>query len=194
MIHQKEKVLLLLAASGLAYAAAKTNVQEHGAIDTAKSVMTVRVYKAGALSVLGHDHEIAAPIAGGTADTHHVELRVRAGALRVRDAKGSDKDHEKIQQTMAGPDVLDVARHPDIVFKSSAVEKVNEGSWRVRGNLSLHGETRPVAVEVSEKEGHYVGHSLLSLAEFGIKPVKVAGGTVRVKDEIRIEFNIVLTH
>ena len=86
--------------------------------------MTVRVYRAGVFSAFGHDHQIAAPIAGGSADTaaHHVELHMDAGALRVRDAKGSEKDHNEIQKTMLGPDVLDVERYPKIVFRSTAVE------------------------------------------------------------------------
>jgi hypothetical protein len=45
---------------------------------------------------------------------------------------------------------------------------------------------------VAEKAGHYVGSALIKLTEFGIKPVKVAGGTVKVKDEVRIEFDIQL--
>src|SRR5438067_3085849 len=78
-------------------------------IDAAHSVMTVRVYKAGLLSAFGHDHEIAAPITSGVADatTHHVEVHARSGALRVRDAKVSDKDRAEIQKTMLGPEVLD---------------------------------------------------------------------------------------
>jgi polyisoprenoid-binding protein YceI len=164
------------------------------AIDTKKSVMTVRVYKAGVFSALGHDHEIAAPIAAGKADpaARQVELRVEARRLRVEDAKVSEKDRAEIQKTMLGPEVLDVERHPEIVFRSTAVEPASAGSWTVRGSLTLHGETRPVTVEVREKEGHYVGNSILKQTEFGIKPVRVAGGTVKVKDQIRIEFDIQL--
>jgi polyisoprenoid-binding protein YceI len=167
---------------------------EPRAIDTRKSVMTVRVYKAGVLSAFGHDHEITAPIAGGKADTaaRQVELRVDAGALRVGDAKASGKDRAEIQKTMLGPEVLDVERHKEIVFQSTAAEPAGAGSWTVRGNLTLHGETRPVTVEVREKEGHYVGNALLKQTDFGIKPVRVAGGTVKVKDQIRIEFDIQL--
>ena len=163
-------------------------------IDTGKSVMTVRVYKAGVLSALGHDHKIAAPIAGGTVDTaaRQAELRVNAGALRVSDPQASDKDRAEIQSTMLGPDVLDAERHPEIVFRSSGVEAMGAGSWMVRGNLTLHGETRPVTVEVRERDAHYVGSSRFKQTDFGMKPVKVAGGTVRVKDEVRIEFDIQL--
>ena len=53
--------------------------------------------------------------------------------------------------------------------------------------LTLHGQTRVVAVEARETGGHYLRSSRFKQTDFGIKPVKVAGGTIRVKDEIRIE-------
>jgi polyisoprenoid-binding protein YceI len=165
--------------------------QQH-AIDTAKSAMTVRVYKAGVLSAFGHDHEIAAPIAGGRVDSaaHHVELHAIASALRVHDPKASERDRDEIQKTMLGPDVLDAGRFPEIVFRSTAAEPTGPGSWSVRGTLTLHGQTRPVTAEVRETAGRYEGNALLKLADFGIKPIRIAGGAVKVKDVIRIEFDI----
>ncbi|HEY6991561.1 MAG TPA: YceI family protein [Bryobacteraceae bacterium] len=163
-------------------------------IDLQKSAMTVRVSKAGILSALGHDHEIVASIAAGTVDVtnRRVELRCSAAALRVHDPDASDKDREEIQKTMLGPAVLDVDRYPRIVFQSSAVEPAGAGSWTITGELSLHGQTRPIAVQVHERNGHYIGTARLKQSEFGIKPVKVAGGTIRVKDEVRIEFDVQL--
>jgi polyisoprenoid-binding protein YceI len=189
---KRTRVLLFLATSSLAWTVAASAQQQ--AIDIRKSVMTVRVYKAGVLSAFGHDHEIAAPITGGSADTatHHVELRMDAGALRVRDAKASEKDRNAIQMTMVGPEVLDSEHYPEIVFRSTSAEPMGQGSWRVHGALTLHGQIRPLTVEVSQRDGHYIGNSLLKLTDFGIKPVRIAGGTVRVKDEIRIEFDIQL--
>jgi polyisoprenoid-binding protein YceI len=162
-------------------------------IDTAKSVMTVRVFKAGVLSAFAHDHEIAAPIASGTVDTtaRKVELRTKAASLKVEDKEASEKDRAQIQSTMTGPEVLDVERHAEIVFRSTSAESAG-GGWQVHGELTLHGQTRPVVVEVREEGGHYIGTARLKQSDFDIKPVKVAGGTVRVKDEVRIEFNIVL--
>jgi polyisoprenoid-binding protein YceI len=164
------------------------------AIDTAKSVMTVRVYKSGVLSALGHNHEIAAPIAGGTVDStaRRVELRTKAGALQVNDPGVSDKDRAEIQTTMLGPEVLDAEKHPEIAFRSTNADSGGAGSWKLEGNLTLHGQTRPVTVEVREADGHYVGACRFKQTEFGIKPVKAGGGTVRVKDEVRIDFDIQL--
>ncbi|HJZ96009.1 MAG TPA: YceI family protein [Candidatus Solibacter sp.] len=171
------------------------NLAAHGqphAIDTERSTVTVRVYKAGVLSAFGHDHAIAAPIASGSVDVsaRQVELRVNANLLRVGDAKVSDKDRAEIQSTMHGAEVLDAARYPEIVFRSTDAEPAGDGAWRLHGSLTLHGETRPVVVEVRERDGRYVGASRFRQTEFSIKPVKVAGGAVRVKDEIRVEFDI----
>jgi hypothetical protein len=49
-----------------------------------------------------------------------------------------------------------------------------------------------VIVEVRKKGEHYIGVAQFKQTDFGIKPVKVAGGAVRVKDQVRIEFDIQL--
>src|SRR5690242_4257392 len=78
-------------------------------IDLEKSVMTVRVYKAGVFSAFGHDHQISAAVTGGTVDVsaRRVELQVKAAALQVKDPDTSEKDRAQIQSTMLGPEVLD---------------------------------------------------------------------------------------
>ena len=75
------------------------------AIDTERSVLTVRVYKAGLLSAFGHEHEIRAPIREGAfdEDNNTVEFVVDARTLRVLDSDVSDKDRAEIQSTMLGP-------------------------------------------------------------------------------------------
>lgn len=164
------------------------------AIDPAKSTLTVHVGKAGAFSAFGHDHEIAAPIEHGSVDTGKpaVELRVRADALRVLDRDVSEKDRAAIQSTMLGAEVLDVRRYPEIVFRCTAADTAGRGAMKLRGELTLHGQTRPVTVTASERDGHYIGSAVFKQTEFGIQPVRVAGGTVRVKDEVRIEFDVQL--
>ena len=163
-------------------------------IDTANSTITVRVYKAGVFSAFGHDHTITAPIASGAADTEGrtVELKVKSAAMKVVDPNASEKDKAEIQHTMAGPEVLDTAQYPEISFRSRSVTASGGNAWSVHGELSLHGQSRPVDVEVREAEGRYRGTAALRLSDFGIKPVKIAGGAVKVKDEIRIEFDIQL--
>ncbi len=179
---------LLLLAAAPAWSAAPR------AVDAARSVVTVRVEKAGILSFVGHNHTVAAPVAGGTVDPdgRQVDLRFHTASLRVIDENVSDKDRAEIQQTMQGPSVLDAPKFPEIEFRSSLIEPAGVGAWTVAGALTLHGQTRTVRLQVRETNGHYVGSSRFRQTDFGITPVKVAGGTIRVKDEIRIEFEIFL--
>lgn len=164
-------------------------------IDSARSTITVRAYKSGFLSAFGHDHEIQAPIESGEvngADGPSVELRVAAHRLRVLDPEASEKTRAQIQETMEGDKVLNVTGFPEIRFQSTAVEAKGSNHWIVRGTLALHGKERPVAVDVTLKGEHYRGSATLKQTDFGITPVTVAGGTVRVKDEVKVEFDIVL--
>jgi polyisoprenoid-binding protein YceI len=161
-------------------------------IDTARSVLSVRVYRSGLFSALGHDHEVRAPIQKGTFDeqSDSVDLRVDARALRIVDANISEKDRTEIQSTMLGPKVLDSERFPEIRFHASRVEPSPDGKWRLHGELTLHGETRPVIVEAEGQNGHYRGWAQLRQKDFAMTPVTVAGGTVKVKNEVRVEFEI----
>jgi polyisoprenoid-binding protein YceI len=192
----KSSAAAALAAWAVSWAGTATTSAQQRTIDTAKSVMTVRVFKAGLFSALGHNHEISAPISSGTVNVNarQVELHAQTGALKVLDPGTSEKDRSEIQRTMLGADVLDAANHPEIVFRSTGAEAAGPGAWKVHGNLTLHGQTHTVDVEVRADGEHYVGTSRFRQTEFGIQPVKVAGGTIRVKDEVRIEFNIQLTN
>jgi polyisoprenoid-binding protein YceI len=167
--------------------------QEQRQIDVQRSTITVRVYKSGLFSAFAHDHEITAPIATGAFREANpsVELAVDARKLRVVDPGVSDKDKAEIQETMLGPKVLDVEKFPEIRFRSSKVEPLGNDKWVVGGDLSLHGQTRPVKVEVQGQNGHYRGSATVSQKDFGMEAVRIAGGAVKVKDEVRIEFEIV---
>src|ERR1700722_3722635 len=165
------------------------SAQQHK-IDTQKSTVTIHVGKAGALSAAGHEHEVRAPIHSGTAETGShpaVEIHVNAAELRVID-KDAEKDRAEVQKTMLGPEVLDSERHQEIVFKSTGAESSGEGKWRLRGNLTITGQTKPVTVQVVLKDGRYTGEASVKLTDFGIKPPGKAG--VRAKDEVKIEFDV----
>jgi polyisoprenoid-binding protein YceI len=61
----------------------------------------------------------------------------------------------------------------------------------VIGNLTLHGETRSITIDVHNNGGAYVGESRIRQTQFGIHPVSAAGGAIKVKDELKIDFVIV---
>ena len=164
-------------------------------VDGPHSTITVRVYKTGFFSAFAHNHEIQAPIQSGEvkeSGSPSVELRVDARKLRVLDPEASDSTRGQIQETMLGTQVLDANHFPEIHFQSTGVEAKGPDHWIVHGNLALHGKDHPIAVEVTLKDERYRGSATLKQTDFGITPVTVAGGTVKVKDEVKVEFDIVL--
>jgi polyisoprenoid-binding protein YceI len=162
------------------------------AIDTQRSALTIRVFKTGFFSGFAHDHEISAPITGGTFSVNppSAELSIDARRLQVQDKDVSASDRDKIQQKMLGPEVLDTEQFKEISFRSTRVESAREDVWQVTGNLTLHGQTHPVTFKVQKAVGRYLGSVTIKQSDFGIAPISIAGGSVKVKDEVRIEFDV----
>ena len=180
--------LLLLGAGSIVAAPTRREMDE------ARSTLTVRVSKAGLFSAFGHNHVIRAPLAQGSFEESvglpSVELEVDARQLQVLDSDLSAKDRSEVQQTMLGPSVLDSEKFSTIRFRSLTVEETGAGKWRVHGDLTLRGQSRAVLMEVTGGAGHYRGSATVKQSDFGIQPVSAAGGTIKVKDEVRVEFEI----
>ena len=157
-----------------------------------KSQITIQSHKAGLFSAFGHNHTIIAPVSQAGIDPKKlsVEIVVATKQMKVIDKEVSDSDRAEIQSTMLGPKVLDTDKYPEVRFKSSRVEQKSPQHYQVSGTLSLHGVNKDISFEVSETSGHYQGKTRLKQTEFGIQPVTAAGGTIKVKDELDIEFDI----
>lgn len=157
-------------------------------------MLTVRVFKAGLFRAFADNHTIQAPISEGSLDdsaTPNVQLTIDARRMKVLDPGLSSKDREDVQTRMLGPDVLDTSRFAQIRFRSTAVQRLDADRWLVRGNLELHGQIHQIALTVALERGHYKGSTTLRQSDFAITPISIAGGTVRVKDEVTIEMDIV---
>jgi polyisoprenoid-binding protein YceI len=164
------------------------------------------VGKTGLFSALAHDHEIGVksfsgrvvvPAAGAGGGS--LEMEVDAPSLVVLDKKPSEEDKKKIFSSMHN-EVLESAKYQKITFKSVSVSDVKQNgndaySFVVNGDLSLHGVTKriaiPVAATVTPQQLRATGKYTLKQTDYGIKPYSAAGGTIKVKDEIVINFNIV---
>jgi len=173
-------------------------------VDSAQSRFTVRAFAGGLLSAFAHDHTIAirdiegeASFTYGTVEPASLSITIKSDSLAVID-KIKDSDRVKIETTMRN-EVLEVSKHPQISFKSNSVAatKTAEAQYRVRisGDLTLHGVTRPLTIsaqlEFSDKMLRATGAFTLKQSSFEIKPVSVAGGTIKVKDELKFTFEIV---
>lgn len=163
-------------------------------IDTQRSSLTIHVGKAGLLSAAAHEHWVDAPIADGTIDDASaipgVRFVVDATKLTVMTDKSlSAKDLAEVQSNMLNK-VLETSKYPSIVFQSTRVQGVEDDAWKVDGSLTLHGATRPVTVDVRSEKGAYVGTARIKQTDFGIQPIQVGGGVVKVKNELAIQFAV----
>jgi len=116
---------------------------QHLAIDSAKSSVTIHVFKSGLFSGLAHDHTIQAPVATGNIDMQEksVTLTFNVADMKVLDPGESDSKRKDIDAAMKGPKVLDGAQFPTISFASSSVKTSGDRS-KVTGTLTMHGASR----------------------------------------------------
>lgn len=143
-------------------------------------------------SSFADNHEVEAPISDGFIDepAHRVQFVIESQKMRVLDPQLAPAKRQQVQERMSGPDVLDVTQFPRIKFTSTSLEQAGQDRLIVHGQLSLHGVTRPIVVDVHNEGGHYGGTASIKQREFGITPVSIGGGTVKVKDELKIDFDI----
>jgi polyisoprenoid-binding protein YceI len=162
-------------------------------IDGGRSNITVKVEKSGLFSAFAHNHTIRAPIAYGKIDPgkRAATLTFAAGEMKVVDPGVKESERAEIEQTMKSDKALDVQRFPEISFASTSIEQKDGGGFQVRGDLTLHGNTRAVEFPVTLSKDQYSGSVKLKQTDFGISPVSIAGGAIKVKDVIEVIFEIV---
>lgn len=162
-------------------------------IDTGRSSASVHVQKSGLFSAFAHNHVIQAPITSGQLDAERriAELTFSTKEMKVLDEGIKDSERAEIDQTMKSDKVLDAQRYPEVKFVSRAITPQDGGRYQVRGDLTLHGVTKPVELAMTLSHDRYTGSINLKQTDFGITPVSIAGGTVKVKDVVEIKFEIV---
>jgi polyisoprenoid-binding protein YceI len=172
-------------------------------LDPTQSRFTVQAFASGMLGFLGHSptfavRELTGTVSfdDGTVKSMRLELTVRADGLHVLD-NVRPADRTEIEGTMRR-DELETARYPEIRYEAPEVlaENPAPGRYRLRigGRLSLHGVTRlhPLDAEmVVFTDGLRLrGESSLRLSDYAIRPVTALGGTIRLKDELHLMFDL----
>lgn len=202
----QQLVIVIVALAMLATNAQPQAKSRTYTIVASESSFWVFVAKAGLFSAFAHDHEIGVksftgkivlPESGTGGGS--LELEVNAASLAVLDKQPSEADKQKIFDSMH-KEVLESAKFPKIAFKSVSVSDLKQTgadayNLTLNGDLTLKGVTRriavPVLLTVSAQQLRAVGKYTLKQTDFGIKPYSAAGGAVKVKNEVVINFNIV---
>jgi polyisoprenoid-binding protein YceI len=77
---------------------------------------------------------------GEEPQTSHVEVEIGAASLITGN---DDRDAH-----LKGQDFFDVEHYPTITFESTSVRPLRESTWELVGDLTVHGTTRPVSLQV----------------------------------------------
>jgi polyisoprenoid-binding protein YceI len=126
-----------------------------------------------------------------------VEAVIDATTIQTRD---NQRD-----QHLKSADFFDVEKFPKIAFTSKKVAPVGDSEWRVTGDLTIHGVTREVVLdvdgptpEVKDPWGNIkIGATAitkLDRRDFGLVwNVALEAGGVLVGDEVAIQLEVELT-
>jgi polyisoprenoid-binding protein YceI len=163
----------------------------------------VRAFATGLLSPLGHNPTIAIPDLEGeivfnreAMEQSSLRIVIHAASLTVTDDI-REKDREEINRAMQ-QEVLESDSYPDVVYECSRLtaSKVGEGQYwgTLNGELTLHGVKRsqpvPVRISVNGDLLRATGDFSVRQSDYEIRPVSAAGGTIKLKDELKLSFDI----
>jgi polyisoprenoid-binding protein YceI len=156
----------------------------------------VRTGKAGVFGFAGHSHVIRARAFTGSVQyqagdpaSSRLEITVPTDSLEVLTPPDT-AEIRKVTETMR-TQVLQVDQYPEIRFTATAGTPTPTG-FRLAGELTLVGQTRPVPVEATVQVGPDTlrarGTFSVKQTDFGIKRV---GGAVKVADRVTFDFDAV---
>jgi polyisoprenoid-binding protein YceI len=174
-------------------------------LDAAQSTFTVHAFSTGLLAGFGHSPTIAirdfagdARFVPGTLADASLRIVIQAASLTVADDVKA-KDRRDMEETMLGA-VLDVRSYPEIVFQSTSITPTrvvgDRFKARIIGSLTLRGVTKGgiwilATLGVNGDDLRAQGDFTLKQSAYGIKPVSVAAGVLKLKDELKFAFDLV---
>ncbi len=117
------------------------------------------------------------------------------------EVKSVDTEQQKRDDHLRSPDFFDAAKFGKMTFKSTKVEPVNSESFKLHGDLTIHGITKPVTFDVNvggtakdpwgnERAG-FAAEAKINRKDFGLAWSKTLdNGSLVVGDEVMIDLEI----
>ena len=170
--------------------------------DTGRIV--IKTGRVGAFAKAGHDLtievtrwsatiEVPDEDAGGVTAAR-VSAELDLGSLEVREGSGgvkplSDGDRREIKKQIGN-----ILGTGTASFTSSRIVKVGVSGGAVEGTLTINSTAQPARLQVTEAgSGRYRGTATVTQSAFGIKPYSGFFGTLKIKDEVSVEFEVDLS-
>lgn len=136
--------LWLVAAGGLL--ALGFGIRQRGGgewqVDKAHSRIGFRIQHMGISEVSGEfkNWDMTVTMQGEDLTTAQIRLEIDAASIDTRNAKRDEH--------LRSCDFFCVEKYPKIIFTSTRVRKVGDRVYELEGNLTMHGQTHPVQLEV----------------------------------------------
>ena len=122
-----------------------------------------------------------------------VTLTIQAGSI---DTGNADRNGH-----LVSPDFFDVENNPEITFVSTQVEKADETTWVITGDLTIKGSTKPVTIAFDETGSAqdpfgnvrvgFEGATSINRKDWGLTwNAALETGGVLVSEKIKLEFDV----
>ena len=164
-------------------------------VDKAHTSLIFRVSHLGFSTYTGRFTRLDANLQFDPANIANSRVNVRIDPRSIE----ADNTPSGFLQSLAGKDWLDADRFPEMNFRTRSVEVTGPGTFRVNGELTLHGITKPLVLE-ARYNGGYAGHPFdpharvgfsaqgrFKRSEFGVSyGIPAPGTTFGVSDEVAV--------
>ena len=85
-----------------------------------------------------------------TSGTVQIDTAAKTGTVDVViDTATIDFAHDKLNEHVSSPEMLDVMKYPTAEYKGSFLDFANGTPKTISGNLTLHGVTKPVTLTIN---------------------------------------------
>jgi len=125
---------------------------------------------------------------------------VPKAASATLDATTVDSREPKRDENLRSPEFLDVAKYPTISFKSSRITPGDGKKFKIDGDLTLHGVTKPVTLDaeyvgqLKDTRGNihmgYTAVTKIDRRDFGITSDRAVGSSLIAGYELNIILNV----
>lgn len=155
------------------------------------ATICVYTFKEGLLSKLAHDLRFTLSRFSISARGTDVSARFELASLRVDGVMRAGKldrgelsqaDREKIQETLK--DVISTREFGEARLTAKLLTK--EPPFVLEGQLTLRAESKPVTLELERVEDRLLGEITIVPSQWGIRPYRALGGTLKLQDRVRI--------
>lgn len=165
------------------------------AIDPQHSRLGFVARHAMVTKVRGHFNEFEGLIRVDGADPSRSSAEVRITAASI-DTRVAVRDEH-----LRSNDFLGAQRHPDITFRSTGIEQLEPARFRVTGDLSIKGTTKPVTLDLEftgaatdpdgERRIGFEGTTTIDRREWGVSwNAALEAGGVLVSEKVRLELDV----